>query len=65
VEFEDGTACEIVLNARLLGSVFEPVKDDREFQKAAINDFGAIAWPCGADLAPDAFYQRLKKEVSV
>jgi hypothetical protein len=65
VEFEDGTAGEIDMSDRLFGPVFKPLKDPGEFQKAAIDDFGAVAWPCGADLAPDALYQRLKKEVPV
>jgi hypothetical protein len=43
VEFDDGTAGEIDLSDRLFGPVFEPLKDDREFQKAAIDAFGAVA----------------------
>ncbi|MGD0519186.1 MAG: DUF2442 domain-containing protein [Thermoguttaceae bacterium] len=59
VEFDDGVAGEINLSDRLFGPVFEPLKDETEFQKVAVDDYGAIAWPCGADLAPDAIYQRL------
>lgn len=64
VAFDDGVAGEIDLSDRLFGPVFEPLKDEIEFQKVAVDDFGAIAWPCGADLAPDAIYQRLATHVS-
>jgi hypothetical protein len=64
VEFDDGVAGEINLSDRLFGPVFEPLKDETEFQKAAVDDFGAVAWPCGADLAPDALYQRLATQVT-
>ncbi|MGA2799637.1 MAG: DUF2442 domain-containing protein [Thermoguttaceae bacterium] len=64
VEFDDGTAGEIDLSDRLFGPVFEPLRDEVEFQKVAVDEFGAIAWPCGADLAPDALYLRLASHVS-
>ena len=59
VEFDDGTAGEIDLSDRLFGPVFEPLRDGVEFQKVDVDEYGAITWPCGADLAPDAIYQRL------
>jgi hypothetical protein len=64
VEFEDGTAGEIDLGDRLFGPVFEPLRDERGFRKATVDEFGAVAWPCGADLAPDALYRRLAAGVS-
>jgi hypothetical protein len=64
VEFEDGTAGEIDLGDRLFGAVFEPLRDESEFCKVAVDEFGAVAWPCGADLAPDALYRRLAAKVS-
>jgi hypothetical protein len=59
VEFDDGTAGEVDVADRLFGPVFEPLHDEVEFNKVMVDEFGAIAWPCGADLAPDAIYQRL------
>ena len=59
VEFDDGTAGEIELADRLFGPVFEPLRDRNEFNKVMVDEFGAIAWPCGERLAPDAIYQRL------
>ena len=64
VEFNNGTAGEIDLADRLFGPMFEPLRDESEFNKVTVDEFGAIAWPCGADLAPDAIYQRLTSEVS-
>ncbi len=64
VEFEDGTAGEVYLGDRLFGPVFEPLQDESEFRKVAVDEFGAVAWPCGADLAPDAIYRRLAAGVS-
>ena len=65
VEFDDGVAGEISLADRLFGPVFEPLRDESEFKKAEIDEFGAIAWPCGADLAPDAIHLRLTTVVSI
>jgi hypothetical protein len=59
VEFDDGTAGEIEMADRLFGPVFEPLHDPNEFAKVFVDEFGAIAWPCGADLAPDAIHRRL------
>jgi hypothetical protein len=64
VEFDDGTAGEIDLQDRLFGPVFEPLRDQSEFQKVTVDEFGAIVWPCGADLAPDAIYQRLTAQLT-
>lgn len=60
IEFDDGIAGEIDLSRRLEGPVFEPLKDPTLFQQVAIDEFGAIFWPNGADLAPDAVYLQLK-----
>jgi hypothetical protein len=59
VEFDDGTAGEIDLKDRLFGPVFEPLKDETMFSWVFAGEFGAISWPCGADLAPDGVYRRL------
>ena len=64
VEFEDGAAGEIDLGDRLFGPVFEPLRDESEFRKVTVDEFGAVAWPCGADLAPEALYRRLAAKVS-
>jgi hypothetical protein len=63
VEFEDGTSGEIEMADRLFGPVFEPLCNPEEFSRVFVDEFGAIAWPCGADLAPDAIYMRLTAAV--
>ncbi len=59
VEFSDGVRGEVDLSERLFGPVFEPLKDEELFSQVAIDEFGAICWPNGADLAPDALHARL------
>ena len=37
--------------------VFELLREDAFFQKAAVNqDIGTVCWPNGADLDPDVLY---------
>jgi hypothetical protein len=50
----------VELKDRLFGPVFEPLRDAKLFAQVTIDDFGAIAWPGGADLAPDALYAQLR-----
>jgi hypothetical protein len=60
IEFSDGTRGIVDLADRLFGPVFEPLKDEKAFAAVAVDEFGAVVWPNGADLAPDALYERLK-----
>jgi hypothetical protein len=62
VEFSDGVAGTVDLSTRLFGTVFEPLKDPALFAQVNIDEFGALAWPNGADLAPDALYQTLAEK---
>lgn len=59
VEFSDGLSGEIDVSDRLFGPVFEPLKDYELFQRVCVDEFGAVSWPNGADLAPDALYRAL------
>ncbi len=66
VAFADGTRGEVDLRAFLDGSgvtgtVFEPLRDPEEFARARV-DLGAVTWPSGADLAPDAMYDAIREE---
>jgi len=65
VEFDDGTRGVISLRDRLFGPVFEPLRDPATFQQVFVDEFGAIAWPHGADLAPDALYEQLRESAEV
>lgn len=60
VVFSDGLRGTVSLKDRLFGPIFDPLKDPAFFQKAAVDGFGVICWPNGADLAPDALYDALK-----
>jgi len=59
VVFSDGTRGTVSLKDRLFGPVFEPLKDPSMFARVSLDEYGAICWPNGADLAPDALYEKL------
>jgi len=59
IRFDDGLEGVIEMHDRLFGPAFEPLKDPAVFQQVFVDEFGAVAWPNGADLAPDALYERL------
>jgi hypothetical protein len=61
LEFEDGVSGEVDLSDRIFGPVFEPLKDEKMFARVEIDEFGAVCWPNGADLAPDALYKTLRE----
>lgn len=37
--------------------MFAPLKDPDYFSQAQVDEFGAVCWPNGTDLAPDALYR--------
>jgi hypothetical protein len=63
VSFADGTSGIADLAPRLsqgpLGDGFDPLCDEKLFSQAFL-DHGALTWPGGIDLAPDAMYQRIR-----
>jgi len=57
LRFSDGTEGEVDLRDELYGEVFEPLKDLDVFKTFFVNpEWGTIAWPNGADLAPEFLY---------
>jgi hypothetical protein len=65
VTFVDGTLGEVRMQTFLAspaveGTVFEPLRDPAEFTEARIA-MGAVQWPNGADLAPDAMYDAIRQ----
>jgi hypothetical protein len=60
VKFQDGTEGEVDLASELWGSVFEPLKDVEYFKKVFVAEYGTIAWPNGADLAPEFLYRQVR-----
>jgi hypothetical protein len=59
IEFTDGASGTIDLSSRLFGPVFEPLRDPVLFAKVQLDAYGAVCWPNGADLAPDALYRSI------
>ncbi len=59
VTFADGASGKIDLSSRLFGPVFEPLRDPALFAQARVDEYGAVCWPNGADLAPDALYRTI------
>lgn len=59
VEFADGVSGTVDLADELTGEMFEPLRDEARFREVAIDEYGALCWPNGADLAPDALYRDL------
>lgn len=55
VTFSDQSVKTIDFEAWLAGPVFEPLKDTGYFRRFFI-DGGTIAWPNGADIAPETLY---------
>ena len=65
VTFVDGTSGEVEMgaflrNPNLDGTVFEPLRDPVIFAQAQVV-LGAVQWPNGADLAPDAMYDAIRE----
>jgi hypothetical protein len=65
VRFADGTAGVVSIKHLLEGPVFQPLKDVAEFARVFVDEFGAVAWPCEADLAPDALYEDIRAQTTV
>lgn len=63
VKFEDGSEGEIDLSGELYGPVFEPLKDVNYFKQVRVDpELGTIAWPNGADLAPEFLYDKVMRQ---
>ncbi len=64
VTFTDGVRGEVDLRGFLQsqtvsGTLFEALRDRAEFARVRV-ELGAVAWPNGADLAPDAMYDAVR-----
>ena len=59
VWFDNGTSGKVDLSSRLFGPVFEPLRAPLLFSQVRVDEFGAVCWPNGADLAPDALYRTI------
>lgn len=65
VTFVDGTSGEVELEdflerPEVRAGVFAPLRDPDVFARARVV-LGAVEWPGGPDLAPDAMYDGIRK----
>jgi hypothetical protein len=63
VTFNDGLTGRVDLSELVNGpdaGVFEALRDTDFFAQVYL-DCGAVAWPNGADLAPDAMYKEIRR----
>jgi hypothetical protein len=56
VIFNDGTAKTIDFRCWLNGPIFEPLKNPDIFRRFFLDGW-TIAWPNGADIAPETLYE--------
>ena len=57
--FNDNVQGSVDFQDWLQGQVFEPLKDPTYFQQFFIEG-GTVAWPNGADVAPETLYEAVK-----
>ena len=68
IRFVDGTNGQVELAAflsseKVSGTIFEPLREADFFSRVSLAD-GAVQWPNGADLAPDAMYDAIRESGS-
>ncbi|MGA2631441.1 MAG: DUF2442 domain-containing protein [Terriglobia bacterium] len=57
IRFADGQEGDVDLGSELHGEIFEPLRDPAFFAQFQVHDgLGTIAWPNGADFAPEFLY---------
>ena len=65
VTFVDGVTGDVDMRSflsdpKIDGTIFEPLRDPAVFAQTRVV-LGAIQWPNGADLAPDAMYDAIRE----
>lgn len=61
MRFDDGVQGELDLEPLLspFDGVFEPLRELARFREVFVDNGGTIAWPNGADLAPEVLYSKV------
>ncbi len=63
LRFRDGTTGTVDLSAELWGPMFEPLKDQALFERAAVHpELHTVMWPNGADLSPEFLYKEAAEQ---
>jgi hypothetical protein len=61
VRFTDGVEGEVDVSGLIGRGVFAALADETAFAAAYVDELGAVGWPNGADLAPDAMHDSLER----
>ncbi len=61
LQFNDGTVGEVDLSQSLEGHIFEPLRDVEYFRQFSIVGH-TVAWPNGADFAPEYLLEQVKSQ---
>lgn len=65
LRFSDGTEGEADLAAELEGEVFLPLREVAYFARAALDpELRTVAWPNGADFAPEFLYDLVRSRTA-
>lgn len=66
LEYTDCTAGEVDLTLLLRGPLFAAVRDDDTlFAQVFVDEAGTLAWPDGADLAPEVLHETAAPHLQV
>ena len=59
LRFADGIEGDVDLSDELWGEVFEPLNKPEVFREFRLDkELNTVAWPSGADLAPEFLYEK-------
>ncbi|PYQ62136.1 MAG: DUF2442 domain-containing protein [Acidobacteria bacterium] len=59
LRFNDGAERTVDFSEWVTGPIFEPLREPGYFERFFL-DGGTVAWPNGADIAPETLYERAR-----